>query len=211
MHVKAVFQIPGPKFITIGLDINTVTAVTTQKLTDAAAAAYSGWSGSPNLRARYSANTNMHHCEAYAYDIVASGLPAPKPPFKRNPTLGPVSSTVALVSGTAGTVALSPNVAQVITFRTDLSSRRTRGRVYMPPPPTGFTNEQGVMDATNVTALSTAFNSWVTGILNAAPLGDNWQHQVLSLQAGSARQVLQRQVKARVDTQRRRLVRTLDI
>lgn len=210
MRVTAVFTIPGPKRATIGLDFETNLAVINADLDQAAQAAYNGWSGTPNLRGAYHSEVLLDHTEAYAYDIVASGQPAPAAPFKRVLVLGPRASAGAPVPGNnAGSPPSPPQVCVVVTHRTAISTRRRRGRVYMPPPPDNEVTTAGLISVTYDGVLTAAYNSWVVGIQNAAVAPQSYTHSVVTLtsEVDKVQAVTERLVRRRIDTQRRRLTR----
>lgn len=213
-HLTAVFSLPNGKRGTIGLDFDLTDSVTqlpadwtVPVLQNIADAGYSGWSGSPNLRQNFPTSVALNHVEAYAYDIAVN--PDPPPPFRRVPTLGPVTSTILDVDGTETDNAVPPQVAVVVTFYTAIIAKRGRGRVYLPPLPEGQVGDDGVIDGLWDTQLTANFEDWVLGIQNSVPAGANCEHHVVSLTYNEFNPVTQRTVRSRVDTQRRRLQREL--
>lgn len=208
VRLTAVFTVAAIKNATIHLDFETNLSATSTDVGNMAAAGVSGWNGAPNLRGSFATGVVLKQVEAYAYDLVAN--PSPPPAFRRQQT----ADTIVSTSGVAGSVAtgqLPPNVAVVASHKTATFSRRGRGRVYLPPLPEGSVNDDGVLGAAFKTALNTAWNSWVVGIQNSVPAGQTATHSVVSLTGGTVSSVTSRVVKGRVDTQRRRLSRLLDV
>jgi hypothetical protein len=109
--------------------------------------------------------------------------------------------------GTRGGAALPPQNAVVATHRTAISSRRRRGRVYLPPIASADVQADGTINDPFVTNLQTSYDDWVLGMQNAAVPSNQFKHVVVSLTYNLVTVVTTRTVNGRIDTQRRRLPR----
>lgn len=201
------------KKLTVGLDFEAFADWTQGTLTDAAQAAYDEWNDAAGGKTSYQAALILDHVEAYAYDIEAISPVPPNPPlYHRVPTLGPFGSTGAPILGT--NIGLGgqapPNVALVWSFYTAVLSRRGRGRIYTPPPPEEAIDSAGEIDATWLAAASADWLAVVQGIEAATPTIAPVEHVVTSLTANVVNEVTSYKMRDRVDTQRRRLIRSID-
>lgn len=210
VHVTTVFTIPGPKTATINMDFLYPADVDTSDLDDINDTAAADYALAAGLKSNFSSDIILDRIESYAYDVVAR-TPTP-PDFRRELTLGPRTKDVNTVGTFVGTAEM-PHTAVVVTFRSAASTRRTRGRVYLPPPPISATlGSTGELDSTWITNMLVDFQSYVAAIENALSGGVGvGQHVVQSLMSGSEAEVLTYTCTRRIDTQRRRLSRSLEI
>jgi hypothetical protein len=107
--------------------------------------------------------------------------------------------------GTSGTALVSPQAAIVLSLRTPVASRRTRGRMYLPGIPTTVMQNNGVMQ----TASAQAFADSADGMRRDAEglfLGDG-SLVVYSRTADTWETVTAIRVGNSIDTQRRRQVK----
>ena len=202
--------IPGSKEATFSIDLVRTADWDTAGLDAVNAAISSSWSTGAIFRNQFAADTTLKRAEGTAYDLVPR-TPTPDNPalFERVGTLGPRILDV----GTAGlgtSPSAPPNVTICVSFRTGVPGRRTRGRCFWTAPP-----QVQLLDGTGQIATATAQameNRWITviGALETAG-GAGCQHVVVSLMNGDHTQVLNYEVRRRVDTQRRRLSRVLDV
>lgn len=211
-RVTLVFS-QGGKKLTTGLDFEAFDDWTVGTLTDAAQAAYDEWDDAAGGKTSYQAALLLDHVEAYAYDIAAiSPVPSEPPLFHRVPTLGPYGSTGAPIAGT--NVAFGgqapPNVALVYSFYTAVLSRKGRGRVYTPPPPETAIDSAGELDGTWLAAATADWLAVIEGIEAATPTIAPVEHSVVSLTYNEVNKVVTYKMRDRVDTQRRRLIRSID-
>jgi hypothetical protein len=217
-HAKVVFELPNQKLMSCGFDFEvggTAADWTQGHLEGLIDAFYDGFDGSPAVNAATSSSHNFVRAEAFAWDETEDGDHPPckglsTGPFKRAPSLGPFVTTGAAKPGTAGADAASPQVTPVLTFRTNLSSRRTRGRVYTPPPPDSLISTTGVLTTSFRDDLRQAWQDWIGGAENSAPATVTFTHVVwthCTASPGNTREVTAYTMGRRVDTQRRRLAR----
>jgi len=196
MHLKAIFQLSGlSERASIGLDFESAQSVTTGDVDALLTAASDGWSSFMEQRFPASTSCNLFTC--YSYNIVAQ---------KRQIQYGPVERTRAS-TGTGGGSATVPQVAVVVTHRTNISSRRTRGRVYLPSPRQTDLVADGSIQELWRGQVQGSYNNWVVGMQNSASFPNTLKHVVVSLKYNLTTEVISRQVNNRVDTQRRRLPR----
>jgi hypothetical protein len=196
MHIKAIFQLSGlSERASIGLDFESAQTVITADVDNLLTAASDGWSSF--MEQRFPASTNALLFSAYSYNIVAG---------KREIQYGPIERARAS-TGTGGGTATVPQVAVVVTHRTAISSRRTRGRVYLPSPRQSDIVADGSIQEAWRGQVESSYNNWVVGMQNSASFPNSLKHVVVSLKFNLTTEVVTRQVNNRVDTQRRRLPR----
>lgn len=217
-RVTAVHLLPGGTRATHGLDVRaggTLVDWTEATLLSLAQAFHTEWEPGTGvgLRAVTSDQVELRRVEAFSYDVVADP-DFPTVPghlaFERVPTIGPVSSTAAPEVGAMTGNILPANCAVVVTFRTILSSKRTRGRAYLPQPTEASVLNDGSYVAGFAGDVLAAYNGWIAATraqFTVLQPTTDFTQIVLSLMAGSHRDVATRAVGNRVDTQRRRLAR----
>lgn len=212
VHVKWRFKMSGSsKVMTCGMDFVCDDEIVLQDLVDIVAAADEGWDSVNVMSGRFTADVLFLGSKAFAYDVVANpDFPAQPPPFLREITLGPAESVLS-EAGTHLGSCLPPNNAVVCSFRTILSSRRTRGRIYLPPMPESEVDARGSIDDATATGWGDDIEAWIDHIEAALSPTKTLTHVVRSLQeADLATTVVDYDVGERIDTQRRRLERSLE-
>lgn len=209
-HMTLVFGIAGGKLATFGWDFQAANNLTQAELLLMNAAAISDWNvGGPIMKQYFTSNVILQRVSTFAYDRGAN--PTPPPAQRRVITLGPVE-TPANAPGTGAGTSVFPNVALVCSFRTEVSSRRTRGRIYLPPIRAAEVLQDGSVNDAYADVLEEAVTSMAAGIQNSVPVAQDLRHVVVSLaQNGPITRVTDYEIKRRIDTQRRRLSRALDI
>jgi hypothetical protein len=194
MHLKLLFQIAQlPEMASIGLDFESNFTVITAHMNDVLTRASDQWK--VKMEPRFPASSNLKKLFVYSYAIAGGKRVIEEGPIEINHT----------AAGSGGGTALPPQNSIVVTHRTNLSSRRTRGRVYLPPSGTTQVAENGTIQSAYRAQLQTSYNQWVEEIQNAASVPQTFTHVVASLTGGTVRKVTAREVNSRVDTQRRRL------
>jgi hypothetical protein len=193
-HVKVIFQLAGlSERASIGVDFESNLAISALQLNGLLTSASDGWKSF--METRFPASSNVVKLSGFTYQITGG---------QREILFGPVEIP-HVGAGLGGGTALPPQNSIVVTHRTDLSSRRTRGRVYLPPSRTTDVQSDGTIQELYRGNLQTSYDNWIVGIQNSAGAPQTYTHVVASLTAGTVRAVTARQVNNRVDTQRRRL------
>jgi len=209
VHMKLVWGLSGAKIGTCGFDFESNLAMTLPVLQDMVNRAATEWVSGVILRDQVCSQHTLERAEAYAYDLAAvAGGP---PNFSRALALGPVVAEPTTKAGSDSGVACPPQCSPCVTFKTAIASRRSRGRVYFPAPNQNKVLGTGLMTAGYVTSLENKLESFMTAIENAATVPQTLTHSVVSLTSGDVNAVTIYDLKQRIDTQRRRLNRSLDI
>lgn len=122
------------------------------------------------------------------------------------PTPRPARSKTYTDAGTNLTSPTNPpQVCVAYSLKTAIASRRTKGRMYLPPPPNANTLATGNLTATYHSSQRDAANTLLNQISVVGAL--NWKMAVFSRVSGTTQQVTDILVGVRTDTQRRRLPR----
>lgn len=201
------------KKLTCGLDFEAFDDWTQGTLEDAAQAAYDTYNGAAGLKTQYPSSLILDHVEAFAYDIAAIAPVPPEPPlYHRVPTLGPYGSTGAPIAGTNAATGgqAPPNVALVYSFYTAVLARRGRGRIYTPAPGETAIDSAGEVDPTFLAALTADWLALIEAIEAAPVTIAPVEHVVASMTYNEVNVVTSYKMRDRVDTQRRRLIRSID-
>lgn len=208
-HMKLVWGLAGGKLGTCGFDFETNLALTLPVIQDMANRAALEWASGVNLRNQICSQHTLERVEVYAYDLEAN--PSAPPAFRRALALGPVLAEPSSKPGTRAGVALPPQVSISVAFKTAVANRRSRGRIYVPAPEKNDVLGTGVVVAGYATSLENAIEAFLTAVENSATVPQTITHSVVSLTGGDVNAVTLYDLKLRVDTQRRRLNRTLDV
>jgi len=72
----------------------------------------------------------------------------------RTPPLTPIVGRAEAGAGTLGTIAMPRQVTSLVSFKTAFSGRRYRGRVFLPFPPVGSAQTDGIMTAAYATLVA---------------------------------------------------------
>lgn len=210
-EIRNFIRLPNDKIIAPKVDFESSLELTLPLLVNLAQAAYDGWASF--MDTHWTAEVEYVRAEALAFTVVPNpDFPDPLrpdlPPKMRRYDLGPGVSVGAFIPGVRVGAPTTGQVAMAVSFKTNIPSRRRRGRIFLPGPPEGDVNAD-LLTGAYQTALQDSFEDWVIGIQNAAILGQSVTHVVVTLQdeADSAEPVSQRILRSRVDTQRRRLVK----
>lgn len=207
-HVTHGWTIPGPKVMTCGLDFELDQALTTEaELVQWATQAGVAYAASPSIRDVISSSMTLSFIEVFMYDVVPN--PAGVPAFKRQIALGPAQVAFA-INGTEPGGPMPPQVSVVVSFKSQVSSRRRRGRIFLPPPPITAVNANGTLTDAYRTEIESVFPDWVNAVGDSSPLFAQPTQIIQSLAGGDHVAVSSIDVRNRVDTQRRRLSRQLD-
>lgn len=180
-------------------------------LTAMSQAAYDKWAGaSVTMKAYFPADTQFVKAESWTEELVADpDYPSPghPTPYVLNQISIPYASTGAEIAGTDTGDANPPQVALVVTLRSELAGRSHRGRVYLPPISFDRSGVDGEIDqafcddvAEGFGLLHTAVGAAVAGVVDMVPC-------IVSRKLGSTTQIVQWTCGNRIDTQRRRLRR----
>lgn len=216
-RVIAVFGLPNGKEATAGLDIQCFATATglpanldQSDVNAIAQAGWDGWDGTPALDDNFTTSLFLNRVESRPYTIVARTPPL-YPPNERQPDvdLQPAAATGTPKPGTLVDTILPAQCAIVVSFRSTLASRHGRGRTYLPSLPESSVTDGSVLTAGQRAQLQLAYDDWVLGILNSAPVDKNFHHEVVSMITGASAEVISRLVGSRIDTQRNRLQREL--
>lgn len=207
-HLTMVFAIPGPKEATFGLDFDSPGGLVEADLDAINAGAINKWNTGANpLAPRFSPSIALVRASSFVFEMTAQ--PGEEPPFRKQLTLGPRVQS-ANVPGTGSGDPVAPQVALVCSLKTAISTRRTRGRIYLPPPLKGEVANDGRVSASVADAFEAGVQSFVESV-EGIPVGFDYSHVIVSQQGASIiTPVTSYVVKRRVDTQRRRLSRTID-
>lgn len=207
-HVTTVFEIPGPKRATINLDYALATDFSLANLQAMTDAAVASWNVSTGFKSINGSWIKLLQVEAFSYDLEAIPAPPPgTPAYRRAPDKGPVV-TASGVAGTQAGVALPPQVAVCVSFRTAVPQRRARGRVFLPSINEATVDEKGLIDSNQRNLILARFyDDYVQDIEDAVT---DAEHSIVSLTYGVVNMVTSAIVRQRVDTQRRRLTRSID-
>lgn len=201
----------GSKRVSVGWDFQSLVALDDTNLSQLANAAHAFWLGNTNaIRTLTPASLVGSEARAFGYEVQAE--PTPPPAGRKVLVLGPVV-VPSSAPGLAVADSMPPNVAVVQTFRTAVSTRRTRGRIYYPSVPEDKSGPAGGLDDTWRASLNTALEQWVVSMEASAVAPQTFTHSVVSTAtaAGRVTRVTVYQMGDRVDTQRRRLSRLLDV
>jgi hypothetical protein len=137
----------------------------------------------------------------------------PHAPSANNPALFSITpdtinignSAPAIGNGTHPGSSLPPQNAVAVTLRSNTAGRRARGRVFGFPPAEGEVDSTGIITGHDFKSLVDNLISAINGAtLNGQPV----DAVVLSLMDGLGRKIVSTDQGGRIDTQRRRLVRT---
>lgn len=211
-ELQSIFTLNGTSRGQWKLDLHVPGDWNLAALQQAADAARDHWADSvTGFKLVFPNTVAYERAEARAYDLVANPDPSPDPGdplVVREYTLGPVISSGGPFPGGVIQPAASPQVAEVVTFRTGLPGRRRRGRCYLPPTTEADIDASGRMTNSFRDAMLAAFTTWRDEVV-AAVSGFVCQHVVVTQQLPVGGQhhadVISLSMGTRVDTQRRRL------
>lgn len=208
MHLTTVLNIPGPKEMTFGLDFESDGGISESELDLANAAAVAKWNtGAQPMTPFFAAQIALVRVSSFVFEVVPNS--GEQPPFKKQLVLGPRVQT-ANIAGTGTGDPLPAQVSLVCSLKTPVSTRRTRGRIYLPPPLRADVAVDGRITAARADAIETGVADYVAAI-EAAPVGFDFTNVIVSTQGAEIfTEVTSYVVKRRVDTQRRRLSRVID-
>jgi hypothetical protein len=209
VHLTAIFGLPGPKNMSVNLDFETNLAVTDANLDEMVDRAKVEWEGGGvSLRTVYPNVITLERVIAFGYTVVPNL--SPPPAFKRQLDIGP-RETVSAFPGTVAEPPVPPQNSMVLSFKTPIGGKRRRGRIYTPPVSHLQLDAAGQMSAASATAFETKWKDWITAIEQSATPPQTYTHSIVSLAGNLVTGVTVYDFKRRVDTQRRRLLRTLDV
>lgn len=155
-------------------------------------------------KALFSADQSLNSATIQGMERFDRGIPF-DPRYVRKPTTIEVTSTVADAAGTGAGDSMPPNVALVVSLKTNSVGRRFLGKCYTPPPLESVVDGTGICTdfasrATMVQEVCEALESVMAGVPDR-------DHVVWSVTYDEQAQVELYVAENRVDTQRRRLAR----
>ena len=214
-QVRWVFSIGGSGYArraTTAAHFESTPSLDASDLTAMAQAAYDTWAGaSVSLKDFFPAETTLDHVECFTENLVpiVDPDPLPAPQYKIEQVSVAYSSTGAAVAGGDTGDANPPQVAFVVTLRSDLASRRRRGRMYWPPISFDRSGVDGEVSSVFSGQLADAVRDSISAI-ESAPSGIvNTNNVIISRQDAITVPVSLYTARTRVDTQRRRLRREI--
>lgn len=193
-------QLGNGKISRWGVDLETAVSLTGTELVDIATTAFTEWKTHAGL---YCTDTQMQPCEIQGFERVANVPPQPAG-WHREPTTVKFLGTGALAAGTVVGDSSPPNVALVVTLRTDSPERRSLGRCYTHPPPESLMDGDG---AVSDFALRAAMVEECVAAAEGAIAPVDVDHVVYSTKFDVQAEVISYEANERCDTQRRRLLR----
>lgn len=193
-------QLGNGKISRWGVDLETAVSLTGTELIDIAETAFTEWKTHAAL---YAVDQEFHPCEIQGFERVAN-VPPQDAGWHREPTTVKFVATGALAPGTVAGDSVPPNVALVVTLRTDDPQRRALGRCYTHPPPESLCDGDG---AVSDFALRAAMVEECVAAAEGAIAPVDVDHVVYSTKFGTQAEVTEYEANERCDTQRRRLLR----
>lgn len=136
-------------------------------------------------------------------EVVLKGITGQK--IRPTPAALPRQRTLSVVGTRGSGPPCPPNCSIVFSYATGTASRRGRGRMYMPAPPTGITSASGFIATVHAGSYADAAKDLCDEV-NGAGVSNLWNFAVFSPTDDTFRTVVQAKCGTRIDTQRRRLM-----